>query len=115
MRMLVIAVAGGLALLSTPAGAVPPPPNWGAAATDCAAPVYAIDTLICQDPELSHLNAALAARIARPSAADANLKPGHDEWYRASRMCAKQADAKACILKAYLKRLERLGPITAPP
>lgn len=30
-------------------------------------------------------------------------------------MCAAQPDAKACILKAYLKRLQRLGPITAAP
>lgn len=114
MRVMVIAAFATLALAG-PAAAIPPPPNGGAAATDCAAPVYAIDRLICEDPELSHLNAALAARLARPAAADAGLKPGHAEWYRSSRMCAAQPDAKACILKAYLKRLQRLGPITAAP
>lgn len=114
-RLALAACVGSLGLLSVPAVAVPPPPNAGAATTDCAAPVYAIDRLICDDPELSHLNAALAARIARPSAADTALKPGHAEWYRSSRMCAAQPDAKACILKAYLKRLQRLGPISEHP
>lgn len=119
LRALVIAVAAqalGAGLLAQPANATPPPPNWGAATTDCTArPVYAIDSLVCGDLELAHLNAALAARIAAPGAVPA-LTVSHDEWYRASRLCAQRADAKACILDAYLDRLRQLGPIVdAPP
>lgn len=102
-------------LLGQPANATPPPPNWGAATTDCrAAPVYALDSLICEDLELAHLNAALAARIAAPGAVP-NLPISHDQWYRASRLCAQRADAKACILEAYLERLRQLGPIADAP
>ena len=101
--------------LARPANATPPPPNWGAATTDCrAAPVYAIDSLICEDLELAHLNAALAARIAAPGGVP-DLPISHDQWYRASRLCAQRADAKACILEAYLERLRQLGPIVDGP
>ena len=101
--------------LARPANATPPPPNWGAATTDCrAAPVYAIDSLICEDLELAHLNAALAARIAAPGGVP-DLPISHNQWYRASRLCARRADAKACILEAYLERLRQLGPIADGP
>ena len=101
--------------LARPANATPPPPNWGAATTDCrAAPVYAIDSLICEDLELAHLNAALAARIAAPGGVP-DLPISHDQWYRASRLCAQRADAKVCILEAYLERLRQLGPIADGP
>ena len=101
--------------LARPANATPPPPNWGAATTDCrAAPVYAIDSLICEDLELAHLNAALAARIAAPGGVP-DLPISHDQWYRASRLCAQRADAKACILEAYLERLRQLGHIVDGP
>ena len=118
VRDLAFAIAAqvcGFGLLGQPANAAPPPPNWGAATTDCrATPVYAIDSLICEDLELAHLNAALAARIAAPGAVP-DLPISHDQWYRASRLCAQRADAKACILEAYLERLRQLGPIVDGP
>ena len=113
-RNLAVAIAAHawvVGSLARPANATPPPPNWGAATTDCrAAPVYAIDSLICEDLELAHLNAALAARIAAPGGVP-DLPISHDQWYRASRLCAQRAEAKACILEAYLERLRQLGPI----
>lgn len=111
----ITAQACGAVLIAGPAAAVPPPQNWGAATTNCAgSPVYAIDSMVCEDLELAHLNAALAARIAAPGDV-AGLTVSHDEWYRASRMCAKRLDAKVCILNAYLERLRALGPIADSP
>lgn len=115
LALAMAAAACGGVLMAGPAAAVPPPPNWGATTTDCMAPsVYAIDSLICEDLELAHLNAALAARIAAPGGV-ASPTVSHDEWYRASRMCAQRRDAKACILDAYLERLRALGPIADGP
>lgn len=54
-------------------------------------------------------------RVSFPAPSDAALRPSHDEWYRQSRLCASQADAKGCILNAYLARLKLLGPIAPAP
>lgn len=102
-------------VFAAPVAAVPPPPNWGAAATNCAAPVYAIDRLVCEDPQLRLLDQAIGVRVSFPAPSDAALRPSHDEWYRQSRLCASQADAKGCILNAYLARLKLLGPIAPAP
>ena len=115
LALSIAAQAWVVGLVAQPANAAPPPPNWGAATTDCrATPVYAIDSLICEDLELAHLNAALAARIAAPGGVP-DLPISHNQWYRASRLCARRADAKACILEAYLERLRQLGPIADGP
>lgn len=115
LALTIAAHACGAVLMAGPTAALPPPPNWGATTTNCAAsPVYAIDSLVCEDLELAHLNAALAARIAAPGDV-AGLAVSHDEWYRASRMCAQRPDAKVCILNAYLDRLRALGPIADGP
>ncbi len=87
------------------ANAVPPPAFQLTA--DCNAPVYASDSLVCEDPDLQILDALLASSIAERGNTDsAPEEQGDDEdWFRRSRLCAFEPDHRDCLVSAYCLRL----------
>lgn len=84
---------------------VPPPPDQPA--IDCARPVYAIDTMICDDRDLGAANAEVDGLLAGLSFA--GLDPGWIEpqadWVRRRALCAFQPDGRACVADAFAERL----------
>ena len=94
--------------------AVPPPVAQESA--DCTHPVYATDTLVCEDPALLALDRRLVAVLAN---APAQTAPGgfiedQGAWFRRSRLCAFRADHPACAAQAYLDRIAVLSMLTSP-
>lgn len=94
------------------AEATPPPPT--AVVTDCRTPVYAVDSLVCEDPELLGLDRLLGTTAARVGAGEggdvSELTPA--QWFRHSRQCAFDSDQRACLVAAYCARLALLEPAT---
>jgi uncharacterized protein len=81
----------------------PPPPQNG---VDCNAKVYAIDTVVCDDPDL------LAMDRAVRSTSDAGAEPpesrffeAHETWFRRRGLCAMVEKARDCVAAAYSERL----------
>ena len=74
---------------------------------DCARPVYAIDTMICDDRDLGAANAEVDGLLAGLSFAA--LDPGWIEpqadWVRRRALCAFQPDGHACVADAFAERL----------
>jgi hypothetical protein len=84
---------------------VPPPPDQPV--IDCARPVYAIDTMICDDRELGAANAEVDGLLAGLSFAGLDpswIEPQAD-WVRRRALCAFQPDGRACVADAFAERL----------
>lgn len=90
------------------AGATPPPPER--LVTDCDAPVYAVDPLVCEDPELHALDQMLGSTAARVGAGQGGEVSGltAEEWFRHSRQCGFAPDQRGCLVAAYCARLALL-------
>ena len=95
--------------LACPAAAIPPPP--GQVSANCESPTYASDQLVCNDPELAALDQLLASLVALGmSQTESGAADQSDEdWFQSSRLCAFEADHRACLLKAYCKRISLLN------
>jgi len=87
------------------ADAVPPAPVQTTA--NCEAPSYASDTLTCEDAGLRELDTLLALRIAHRNATLSSTTDDEmdQDWFQRSRLCAFEADHRACLLAAYCFRL----------
>lgn len=110
MRMLPsgsLAIAAALVASCGDPAAVAPPTNQTSA--DCAAPTYATDMLVCDDPQLLALDAELARLWAEadpggdPVAAEAQAA-----WFRERSLCAFEEDHRGCAEAAYRARIEVL-------
>jgi uncharacterized protein len=92
---------------------VPPPPDQPV--IDCARPVYAIDTMICDDRDLGAANAEMDGLLAGLSFE--GLDPGWIEpqvdWVRRRALCAFQPDGRACVADAFAERLAILRALRA--
>lgn len=82
----------------------PPPPQSG---VDCNAKVYAIDTVVCDDPDLLAMD-----RAVRRATIDAGAEPpdsavfeAHETWFRRRGLCAMVETARDCVAAAYSERL----------
>lgn len=82
----------------------PPPPQSG---VDCNAKVYAIDTVVCDDPDLLAMD-----RAVQRSTSDASAEPpestffeAHETWFRRRGLCAMVETARDCVAAAYSERL----------
>jgi uncharacterized protein len=78
---------------------------------DCAAPTYATDMLVCEDPDLSALDeevARLWTERAAGSGGDAAAVEAQASWFRERSLCAFEADHRGCALAAYQARLAEL-------
>ena len=100
----VLALLAMQPVLAAPAP-VPPPPDQPV--VDCARPVYAIDTMICDDRDLGAATAEVDGLLAGLSFAA--LDPGWIEpqadWVRRRALCAFQPDGHACVADAFAERL----------
>lgn len=111
-----LSVAGALALLigSVPAAALvpPPPPQAG---VDCNAKVYAIDTVVCEDPDLLAMDIAVQREAvdAATEPAESTLFEAHDTWFRRRGLCAMVETARECAAAAYSERLAILNALRA--
>jgi uncharacterized protein len=91
------------------AAAVPPPPVQ--VTSNCDAPIYASDFLVCTDADLMQLDTLLARLIVQRSEGPrerAAHESDHD-WFRRSRMCAFEADHRECLRAAYCARIALLS------
>jgi uncharacterized protein len=92
------------------AGAVPPPESQNTA--NCTTPVYASDTLVCEDAELSiidrRLTLAIASSVPAASSPLALMEP-NEAWFKRSRLCAFKEAHRACLVTAYNERLAVLA------
>ena len=101
---LALALLAALPVHGQPA-AVPPPPDQPV--IDCARPVYAIDTMICDDRDLGAMNTEMNGLLAGLSFAGLDpdrIEPQAD-WVRRRALCAFQSDGRACVAGAFAERL----------
>ncbi|MBY8824996.1 hypothetical protein [Sphingomonas colocasiae] len=105
---------------ASPATAVPPPPP-GPPIVDCARPIYAVDTLICEDPQLRAANDRVRALLdANPAgaadrAAPADWIESQPDWFRRRALCAFRKEGRVCVADAYAERIAVLTALGAPP
>lgn len=115
----ILAMVVGAAALTPPATAVPPPPERPV--VDCAQPIYAVDTLVCEDAELRTANDRLRRLLAvDPPGIDGRQPAGawiesQSDWYRRRALCAFRKDAAACVTDAYAERITVLAALRDPP
>jgi uncharacterized protein len=104
----IMALFAAVLLLPGRLFAVPPPVQQLTA--DCAAPVYASDQLVCEDPELRMLDARMAELLypAPGELPEASVEGEQAEWFRQSRMCAFEPNHRECLVRAYCARLKQL-------
>ena len=103
-----------LATAAAPAAAlIPPPPSQ--TGVDCDAKVYAVDTIVCEDPDLLAMDQAVQRAIA-----DLGLEPAesatyeaHEAWFRRRGLCAMVETARECLAAAYSERLAILTALRA--
>jgi uncharacterized protein len=110
---LALAMLAALPAYGQPA-AVPPPPDQPI--IDCARPVYAIDTMICDDRDLGAANAEMNGLLAGLSFAGLDpdrIEPQAD-WVRRRALCAFQSDGRACVAGAFAERLALLRALRGP-
>lgn len=110
---LALALLAGFPAQGQPA-AVPPPPDQPV--IDCARPVYAIDTMICDDRDLGAANAEMKGLLAGVSFAGLDpdrIEPQAD-WVRRRALCAFQSDGRACVAGAFAERLAILRALRGP-
>ncbi len=112
MRMLCrlwLAIAAPLVASCDDPAAVAPPTDQTTA--DCAAPTYATDMLVCDDPDLRALNAELArlwAQVEAGSSGDPAAAEAQAVWFRERSLCAFQEDHRGCTESAYRARIAAL-------
>ncbi|WP_380875223.1 hypothetical protein ACFB49_03810 [Sphingomonas sp. DBB INV C78] len=99
------------------AHAIPPPPERST--TDCAAPVYATDTLVCSNPALLALDRAVQDRIARLDPKLLTSRPPYIEdqsaWFRRRSTCAFRPAQADCVAAAYAERIAVLDALAEAP
>lgn len=99
---------------SAPAAALipPPPPQAG---VDCNAKIYAIDTVVCENPDLLAMDRAVQreALDAGAEPAESVLFEAHDTWFRRRGLCAMVETARECVATAYSERLTILKALRA--
>lgn len=100
-------------LATATAQALPPPPVQHVA--DCDAPEYAIDQLVCSDPELSTMDRTVRMML-RAVTPDAVSSPppfveSQRDWFVRRSRCAFAADGRACTQHAYAERMAVLGAL----
>lgn len=85
----------------------PPLPQ---AVTDCNAPVFASDFLVCGDAGLRSIDATLGELIAKRDNETQNpaLDEGDADWFKQSRMCAFEPDQRSCLESTYCLRIALL-------
>lgn len=107
-------LAGALLIGSGPAAALipPPPPRAG---VDCNARVYAIDTVVCENPDLLAMDRAVQRETIDAGAepAESALFEAHDTWFRRRGLCAMVETARECVAAAYSERLAILKALRA--
>lgn len=96
-----------VSLQATPAP-VPPPPDR--LVVDCAAPVYAIDRLICADRDLAAQEAEIASLLSMTTPGAGLWIEDQSTWLRRRALCAFHSDQSACIQAANAERLAVLSP-----
>jgi uncharacterized protein len=112
-RRLRLAVAASLvASCADPAPVAPPAEQVTA---DCAAPTYATDMLVCDDPGLRALDAELARLWGAVPADDPAATQAQAAWFRERSLCAFQEDHRGCAQAAYRARIAALRPGAASP
>lgn len=97
---------------------IAPPPSWSLV-LDCQARVFAIDTLICEDPGLlastRRMEGAYAAALGA-GASPEKLADDQQAWSKTRNLCAFDRKAARCIARLQnkrtkaLERLARSGP-----
>ena len=110
---LALAMLAALPAYGQPA-AVPPPPDQPV--IDCARPVYAVDTMICDDRDLGAANAEMNGLLAGLSFAgfDPDRIEPQADWVRRRALCAFQSDGRACVAGAFAERLAILRALRGP-
>lgn len=106
MRQAPLLLGALLAIAAPPAAAlIPPPPHR--AGVDCNAKVYAIDTVVCEDPALLAMDQAVQRAIADlgPEPAESATYEAHETWFRRRGLCAMVETARECVAAAYSERL----------
>lgn len=104
-----------VAACDDPAGVAPPADQTTA---DCAAPTYATDMLVCDDPDLRALDAKLAQIWAQAEARSGGDPAAADEqaaWFRERSLCAFQENHRACAESAYRARIAALQAAGTSP
>ena len=117
MRMLPsgsLAIAAALVASCGDPAAVAPPTDRTSA--DCAAPTYATDMLVCDDPELLALDAELARLWAEADpGGDTVAAEAQAAWFRERSLCAFEDDHRGCAEAAYRDRIAALRSGVASP
>lgn len=112
-RLLLALAAPLVASCADPAPVAPPAEQFTA---DCAAPGYATDMLVCDDPGLRALDAELARLWAETGAgADPAAAEAQAAWFRQRSRCAFEEDHRACAEAAYRARIAALRAGAASP
>lgn len=116
MRPALLLLSGLLAIAAPPAAAlIPPPPNQ--TGVDCNAKIYAVDTIVCENPDLLAMDQALQRAIADfgPEPAESSAYEAHETWFRRRGLCAMIETARDCVVAAYSERLTVLTAMRFPP
>lgn len=81
---------------------------------DCASATATIEKLICRDSQLAQMDVELN-RLYRLALTDEHSVPlpdkvmvDHQFWVRERNQCALDADARACVIRAYAERAYQL-------
>jgi uncharacterized protein len=110
-----IVAASLVASCDDPAAVAPP---TGQTTADCAAPTYATDMLVCDEPDLRALDADLA-RLWAQVEANPNGDPAAAEaqaaWFRERSLGAFEADHRGCADATYRDRVAALRAGAASP
>jgi len=114
---MILRVSLGILLLTAFAGpgrATPPPEQI---AVDCSMPVYAIDGLICADPQRMRDEQAMRDLLAAvvPEDFDGEWIETQPDWIKRRALCAFRTDAGSCVDAALSKRLVVLRALLSVP
>ncbi|MBJ7437539.1 MAG: hypothetical protein JHD35_00740 [Sphingopyxis sp.] len=116
MRSAPLWLGGLLAIAAPPAAAlIPPPPNQ--TSVDCNAKIYAVDTIVCENPDLLGMDQAVQRAVADvgPEPAESATYEAHETWFRRRGLCAMIETARECLAAAYSERLAVLTAMRAAP
>lgn len=107
-----------LAIAALPAMAqapVPPPPAWSPE-LDCTARVYAVDTLICEDPDLLKGARQVEAAYRRAATSRPEIQADQLEWSKQRNRCVFERGARGCVKRLQARRTKALeAAIKASP
>lgn len=103
-----LAIAASPVMAQAP---VPPPPAW-TPDLDCAARVYAVDTLICEDPVLlkgaRQVEEAYRRASVSPPDIQGTLQADQLEWSKQRNMCVFERGADRCVKRLQARRVKAL-------